>query len=92
VATNIDGFRWVVHSGREGILVDRKDKGQLASALRVLIKDEALRRDMGQAGQRTVVQYDWERVTGAVLEVYRQAAAGAQPAPARELEPTLSPN
>ncbi len=92
VATNIDGFRWVVHSGREGILVDRKDKGQLASALRMLIKDEALRQDMGQAGQRTVVQYDWERVTAEVLEVYRHAATGAEPAPARELEPTLSPN
>jgi hypothetical protein len=47
---------------------------------------------MGQAGQRTVVQYDWERVTGEVLDVYRQAAAGAEPARARELEPTLSPN
>lgn len=92
LATNIDGFRSVVHNGREGVLVDRKDKRQLAQALRTLIQDEALRQELGRAGQRTAVRYDWEQVTAEVLEVYRDAAAGVVPAPARELEPTLSPN
>lgn len=92
VATNIDGFRSVVHSGREGILVDRKDKRQLAQALQQLIKDEGLRREMGQTGQRHAVGFDWQRVTEQVLEVYRQAAGGPAPAPTRELQPTLSHN
>lgn len=92
VATNIDGFRSVVHSGSEGLLVDRKDKHQLANALQLLIQDETLRHEMGQAGERTAVRYDWERVTAQVLDVYREAAGGVAPTPARELEPTLSPN
>lgn len=92
VGTNIDGFRSVVHSGREGLLVDRKDKHQLANAIQVLINDEGLRHEMGHSGERTAVQYDWQRVTQAVLDVYREAAGGEAPASARQLEPTMSPS
>ncbi len=91
VATDIDGFRHVVTHGREGLLVERKSRQELARALHTLLSDASLRREMGQAGLRTVQQYDWERVIDQLGEIYRQAPTEAWPAPQRQLEPTLSP-
>jgi phosphatidylinositol alpha-mannosyltransferase len=90
VATDIDGFRQVVSHGREGLLVERKNSKQLAFALRTLVNSPALREQMGEAGLRTVQQYDWERVIDQVTDVYQQAANKAQPIARLRLEPTLT--
>ncbi|HVH65199.1 MAG TPA: glycosyltransferase family 4 protein [Candidatus Acidoferrum sp.] len=91
VATSIDGFREVVTHGREGLLVERKSRRQLAYALQTLIGNPALRQEMGQAGLLKAQQYDWERVIDQLTAVYRQAIDIAQPAPSMRLEPSLSP-
>ncbi len=80
VASDIAGFRQVVHSGREGLLVPRKSQDQLAAAIRVLLDDEELRAKMGRAGWQTVQQYDWERVVNRVIEIYQQARQSTRPA------------
>ncbi|TMG36291.1 MAG: glycosyltransferase family 4 protein [Chloroflexi bacterium] len=92
VATDIAGFRHVLTHGREGLLVEPKNKRQLATVLEALINGPTLRRDLGVAGLRTVQQYDWERVIDQVQDVYRQASARPRPVPQMRLEPTLSPN
>ena len=92
VATDIAGFRHVLTHGREGLLVEPKNKRQLATVLEALINGPTLRRDLGVAGLRTVHQYDWERVIDQVQDVYRQASARPRPVPQMRLEPTLSPN
>jgi len=91
VATSIDGFREVVTHGREGLLVERKSRRQLAYALQTLINNAALRQEMGAAGLVNARQYDWERVIDQVADVYRQAIDLAQPAASVRLEPSLSP-
>jgi phosphatidyl-myo-inositol alpha-mannosyltransferase len=91
VATSIDGFREVVTHGREGLLVERKSRRQLAYALQTLINNSALRREMGEAGMVTARRYDWERVIDEVADVYQQAMDQAQPAPSIRLQPSLSP-
>ena len=91
VATSIDGFREVVAHGREGLLVERKSRRQLAYALQTLISNPSLRQQMGEAGLVTAQQYDWERVIDRVTDVYNQAIDSAQPAPSVRLEPSLSP-
>src|SRR5438105_13372561 len=91
VATSIDGFREVVTHGREGLLVERKSRRQLAYALQTLINNSALRAEMGMAGLLNARQYDWERVIDQVAGVYKQAIDLAQPAPSVRLEPSLSP-
>ena len=90
VATSIDGFREVVTHGREGLLVERKSRRQLAYALQTLIANPALRAEMGQAGLVTARKYDWERVIDQVTDVYQHALNSAQPATAIRLEPSLS--
>src|SRR5437660_6958385 len=92
VATDIAGFRHVLTKRREGLLVEPKNKRQLATVLEALINGPTLRRDLGVAGLRTVQQYDWERVIDQVQDVYRQASARPRPVPQMRLEPTLSPN
>ena len=91
VATSIDGFREVVTHGREGLLVERKSRRQLAYALQTLINNSVLRQEMGSAGLAQARQYDWERVIDQVADVYKQAIDLAQPAPSVRLEPSLSP-
>lgn len=91
VATSIDGFRAVVSHGREGLLVERKSRRQLAYALQTLIANPALREAMGEAGRSKAQQYDWERIIDQVEDVYQHAIDAAMPAPAKRLEPSLSP-
>jgi phosphatidylinositol alpha-mannosyltransferase len=91
VATSIDGFREVVTHGREGLLVERKSRRQLAYALQTLVSNPGLRQQLGEAGLLKARQYDWERVIDRLTEVYRQAIDSAQPAPSIRLEPSLSP-
>jgi phosphatidylinositol alpha-mannosyltransferase len=79
VASDIAGFRQVVHSGREGLLVPRKSQHQLAAAIRVLLDDADLRTRMGRAGLQTVQQYDWESVVNRVMEIYQQAQLHPRP-------------
>jgi phosphatidylinositol alpha-mannosyltransferase len=91
VATSIDGFREVITHGREGLLVERKSRRQLAYALQTLINNEPLRQEMGQAGLLRARQFDWERVIDQVTDVYQRAVDSAAPAPSIRLEPSLSP-
>lgn len=90
VATSIDGFREVVTHGREGLLVERKSRRQLAYALQTLVANPALRAEMGHAGMVKARQYDWERVIDRVVEVYQNAIDASMPAAAVRLEPSLS--
>ncbi|GAB4565336.1 MAG: hypothetical protein Kow0047_15800 [Anaerolineae bacterium] len=80
------GYAWggtaeTVESGREGVLVQPGDLDALAAAL-----DEALERreELGRAGREKVLErYTWDRIVGALEEVYCQAWDEKQ----RESEP-----
>ncbi len=55
VATRIGGVPEVVEDGVTGLLVEPGDEAALAEALLRLLKDAALRRQMGEAGRRRAV-------------------------------------
>jgi phosphatidyl-myo-inositol alpha-mannosyltransferase len=92
VATDIDGFRTVITPGKEGLLVERKSVRGLVRALRLLLDDSELRREMGRHGAETAQSYDWERILDEVIAIYHEAPSPAPP-PLLELrlEPTMSP-
>ena len=79
VASNIGGFADVVEDGVEGVLVPPRDADGLASAMDRLLSDAALREEMGRAGTVRAAPYAWDKVSGQVLDYYRDLAGGGAP-------------
>ncbi len=71
LASDIDGFREVLHPGSEGELLPPEDPATWARALVRLSRDPARAAAYGQAGRRTAQRYAWPAVTREVLGVYR---------------------
>jgi glycosyltransferase involved in cell wall biosynthesis len=57
VASHVDGIRDSFQDGVEGFLVAPGDVRSFAERLVRLIQDQALRRQMGEAGTRTALQF-----------------------------------
>lgn len=84
VASDIDGYRAVIHDGHDGLLVQPKDDEHLASSLLRLLRDTELRETLTRNGLVTVQQYSWEKIAGRVLDYYRavlHTCGFPQPAP-----------
>ncbi|MFH0964196.1 MAG: glycosyltransferase family 1 protein [Planctomycetota bacterium] len=60
--------------GDAGLTVDPSDIGALAEALRRVLKDEPLRRELLRKGFERVRHFSWERSARGVLAVLREAA------------------
>ncbi len=64
----------LVTDGDQGILTEPGDVHAIAAAIKLLLKDEGLRRRMGRAGRETVRRrFNWEQAAKQTLEVYQQA-------------------
>jgi len=71
VATDIAGCRAVVTSGMNGLLVRPKDADSLANALRILISDPSLRKQMGKRSfEVATAKFDIALVIASTLDVY----------------------
>jgi len=74
VGSDISGVRDVVKRGETGLLVPPKDSRWLAESVVSLLKDEGLRRAMGEEARRTTIQsYSWSRVMQKLDDVYHDA-------------------
>lgn len=74
VASAITGYQGVIRSGHSGILVEPKDEHSLAMGLVRMLSDTELRNKIIENALDDVQQYDWERVTARLLDVYNRAA------------------
>jgi phosphatidylinositol alpha-mannosyltransferase len=72
VATNIEGFRCVITNGVDGILVPPRDDRRLAGALKILINNPTLCRDMSANGLEKVKDYSWDKVALRILDTYKR--------------------
>jgi len=79
VAARAAAIPETVAEGEVGLLADPDDPAGLDGALRRLLEDAALRRDLGAAGRRRVEQYRAELVAEQFLVSVRDALAGALP-------------
>jgi len=78
VATSVGGVRELVEEGVTGLLVPPGDACSLAEALRKLLEDKSLRRQMGEAGRRRALErFTLERMIEEHRALYR--AFSAQP-------------
>ena len=98
VCSDIHGYKGVVRRGREGLLVPPREPRELALAIDRLLRDPALREQMGAAGQARAEEFSWPRVTAKVEDYYgfvirRLAATGTLPsgfsAPVPQAPPPL---
>jgi phosphatidyl-myo-inositol alpha-mannosyltransferase len=96
VASDIHGYKGVVRRGREGLLVPPREPRELAIAIDRLLRDPALREQMGAAGQARAEEFSWPRVTAKVEDYYgfvirRLAATGTLPEGFRAEVPQAPP-
>jgi glycosyltransferase involved in cell wall biosynthesis len=74
VAFGVGGVTEAVRDGETGLLAAGGDTAGLADALLRLLSDEALRKRMGAAGRRFVMEnYTWDLCAERMLAVYREA-------------------
>jgi glycosyltransferase involved in cell wall biosynthesis len=76
IATDIEGCRMVVCSGRNGMLVPPRRPDMLAGALRILIADPDLRRKYGKASQELAELHSEQRIIEQYLRLYREICSG----------------
>jgi phosphatidylinositol alpha-mannosyltransferase len=81
IASNVEGYAGLIGHGKEGLLVPPKDDKELARALILLLKDEALRKGMGNKGVFKASEYSWEDITRKLIDYYtevREASLGKE--------------
>ncbi len=72
VTTNIAGYATVVTHGEEGLLVPPRDIRSLAQALLTLLRDESLRRRLGEKGLLRARDYSWNEISKRVVAFYEE--------------------
>ena len=75
VASRVGGLVTTVEHGKTGFLVEERSGEAFANALRTLLKDEKLRRRMGQEARSSALRFDWTVVARRVLGVYQELAS-----------------
>ena len=77
VATFVNGVPELIRDGVDGLLVAPSDAAGLADALARLMDDAELRRTLGAAGRRRVVEkYDLARNADLLADIFRRRLAG----------------
>jgi phosphatidylinositol alpha-mannosyltransferase len=79
IASDIAGYRDVVHNGVDGVLVPMGDAQALAEALLDLYHEPERRLCLARAAAANVQKFAWERVAGEVMQAYHEAIATPQP-------------
>lgn len=75
VVSDIPGVREVITNGEEGLLCEPMNPEDLARKISMLLKDDEMRRKMGDKGRRKVEKYfNIDRVARKVAEVYEALA------------------
>lgn len=75
IATRIPGSEDLVAHERTGYLTPPQSPPHLSDAIAHLLKNPALRTDMGAAARRDAEQRAWPRVAEAYLDIYHRIAA-----------------
>jgi len=71
IGANVGAIPEVIEDGKDGLLVEFGNVSQLASTMARLLGDPALRREMGQAGKRKVLErLNWDKNIPPLEEVY----------------------
>lgn len=70
IASQISGYASVIADGVDGLLVPPKQEVPLAQAITMLMKDEPLRRQLGEMGRVKAADFGWDKVSRRVMDLY----------------------
>lgn len=71
VASQVGGLAFLVQDGETGFTVPAGDPEALCHRLKMLINDKELRTKMGEQAFVFAQEYDWEKITHRILQMYR---------------------
>jgi phosphatidyl-myo-inositol alpha-mannosyltransferase len=74
VATDLPGYRRVARPNADALLVAPDDPNALADALRRVLEDGALARDLVTSGEARACAFSMDRLAERYLEIYQRAA------------------
>ena len=72
VAFNISGYRDVVDNGKNGLLAVTKDHAALAAKLELLVKNAALRKNLGENGLAKAKKFTWKIIAQKNIQYYKK--------------------
>ena len=72
VATNVGGIPYIVRNGKTGITVKHGDPEGLADAIKKLLSNSELRKQMGEKGLQLAKKYDWEKIVSQIERLYEK--------------------
>jgi glycosyltransferase involved in cell wall biosynthesis len=76
VASDSGGLPEVVGDG--GLVVPAKDPARLAEAINRLLRDDALRHDLGTKAKERAAQYSWDLATDKIEKIYASLVADSR--------------
>jgi D-inositol-3-phosphate glycosyltransferase len=79
IASDVGGLSVNIAEGFNGYLVPAGDAEALAGKLTLLLKYPSLSEHLGEQASRWAERYSWSTIADEILEVYREAGAGATP-------------
>ena len=71
VVSNLNTFKCIIEDGYNGLFTKRGDENSLVDAIVYLLKNEDLRKKMGENARKKVKNYSWERIAEMIEEVYK---------------------
>jgi len=77
IATRTGGTPYALKDKQTGFLIPYGDADELASKLRLLLKDTQLRRDMGMRGRAFAKRFDYASLTTKLIDIYHDVYAGS---------------
>ena len=72
VASRVGGLSGTVRDGETGYLIPWLCPEPFAERIELLLANEPLRRNLGEAAREAVARYRWENVAGAMLDLYNE--------------------
>ncbi|MBT9145733.1 MAG: D-inositol 3-phosphate glycosyltransferase [candidate division WS2 bacterium] len=72
IVTNVADLPNLVEDGKEGLVVPPKNPGALADAIIKLLRDDELRRNMGENSYKKAQELSWDNIAKKHIRVYEE--------------------
>ena len=72
VASDIPGYREVIHDGVDGLLAPPSDHEAVASAIARVLRESTLARELSRAGRERAREFSWNVVAPRIEAVYER--------------------